>query len=56
MHGMWQQLLPYLINDATDNEEVLSSIKIQFVSLTKQIGFNKIKEMDVGDMSTDELK
>jgi len=22
MHGMWQQLLPYLINDATDNEEV----------------------------------
>jgi len=22
MHGMWQQLLPYLINDVTDNEEV----------------------------------
>jgi len=24
--------------------------------LTKQTGFNKIKKMDVGDMSTDELK
>jgi hypothetical protein len=65
MHSVWSKLLPHHINYfCFELPLAMGKLKIQYVTLTMQAGFNDVKEKDVDELefhdndniSTDELK